>query len=256
MSQMIGMDPEVVLALAGRLSSQADTLSGIVGGVDRLVHVVGAQWRGQDGTDFLESWQRTHRPALVAVQGAIAGLAESARHNAHQQVEASAAVGGGPAGVSPLMGSVHEAESLSRRFGWVAAPAVALVPGASVVLSADSTARLGQDLAEHRYMDAFQAGSSQVSSNLLTEAVRTKDPTLALGALDVTLWSDVVVTASHDHVATFTTWSGVLGTLHAGGLQAADQMLEGTVTTVGDQLGGMGEAFGKEAWGALGGLFS
>lgn len=266
--QIVNLSSEMRIALKGAVKS---VKSDLVSGIENLVHHVEKHFVTllEDFVKSLEELDADARRAaatermasaagvaVLSAAGAWAGAtgvvgSTSGRVDASEANRVGAVAGDG----ASLAQDVHKVEGLSKRHGWVVAPAVGLVPGASAVLSADSEARLGQDLGEHHYIAALQQGSSQVSGDLLDLAARTKNPELALGAVDLTLWSDVVVTASHDHLSTFTTWGGVLSTLHSGGLPAAEQILSGTVTTVGHQLGEMGANFAEQAWGAVGGLF-
>ena len=100
MAEMKGMDTEQVSALSHQLRSQGESLSGILAGIDNLMHQFGHHWSGPAEAEFMHSWQRTHRPALASVQTAVLGLATSALNNVREQEGASADHGAGGGGGS------------------------------------------------------------------------------------------------------------------------------------------------------------
>lgn len=91
---MIGMDSSEVRTLANNVRTQASRIGTVVSGVDGLIHQLTAEWQGADAQAFVGWWQSQHRPALLGVEAAVAGLAQSADNRAQQQDNASAAVGG------------------------------------------------------------------------------------------------------------------------------------------------------------------
>lgn len=101
----LGLDPDAVREIAGRMDGQAGSLGDVSTSIDRLVSQLCAVWQGKDASDFHGWWVNQHRPALAAVQKSIAGLATSARNNAHEQELASGAASGNSlAGPAPVLG--------------------------------------------------------------------------------------------------------------------------------------------------------
>lgn len=99
MSDLIGMDPAAVSALADRITGQATALQGVIGTVDGIVYQISESWQGPVATEFAGWWYRQHKPALLKATAAISGLATSAHNNTKQQDQASAGAttGTGPA---------------------------------------------------------------------------------------------------------------------------------------------------------------
>lgn len=97
---MYGADTQQLRELAQRMSNAAtsfDHMSGTLGSL-----VVSARWDGSDGIQFLNEWNRSHRPALRQVVAEIRHCAERLTANAQAQ-DATSRDGGG--GISGLLGT-------------------------------------------------------------------------------------------------------------------------------------------------------
>ena len=93
MAQEVGMDVDVVRDVASKLEIQAQRLTSAIAEIDVSVSQVQQTWVGHDAEDFIGWWRNQHRPALLQAEGAVSGLAQSARKNAADQDQTSGAVG-------------------------------------------------------------------------------------------------------------------------------------------------------------------
>ena len=84
-----GMNIEAVRNLATQVDAQAEAVGSVVNSVTSLVAQLGNEWAGPDSVAFAGWWNDQHRPALLRLQEALAGLASSARNNAQAQEDAS-----------------------------------------------------------------------------------------------------------------------------------------------------------------------
>lgn len=116
MSNMIGMDSSEVRTLATNIRAQAERITTLINGIDVLVHQIASEWIGPDASEFVVWWQQQHRPALVAAESAVMGLAQSAENRAKAQDEASSALVGGSA-VGAGLGAAAGAVTVSRATG-------------------------------------------------------------------------------------------------------------------------------------------
>jgi uncharacterized protein YukE len=85
-----GMDIDAVTSLATQLDGQASQIVSTINAIDGIISNMEGSWRGADATEFQGWWQSQHRPAMVSVEQAVSGLAQSARNNISQQQQASA----------------------------------------------------------------------------------------------------------------------------------------------------------------------
>ncbi len=86
-----GMDTEAVRGLAQQLDGQASAINSVINSINGVVNQMETTWKGADATQFQGWWESQHRPALLAAEQAISGLATSARNNASQQDQTSSA---------------------------------------------------------------------------------------------------------------------------------------------------------------------
>jgi WXG100 family type VII secretion target len=85
-----GMDTTAVRGYASQLDNQAHSINGVINAINGIVSQMESTWKGHDAQQFQEWWLQQHRPALLAAENAISGLATSARNNASQQDSTSA----------------------------------------------------------------------------------------------------------------------------------------------------------------------
>lgn len=221
---MIGMDPDAVRQLAAELRSHAATLSGVTATVDNVTHQIAGNWRGAGAGEFVDSWQRVHRPALLAAQASVSGLATSAQNDAVRQDQTSAATGAGAgtagsSGIGPgLIGNVdREVVDHTRGDSYLIGPIVGAVPFAvrhmapqvfedlggagmervfgvagAVVTGVDGAVRFTQDVDEgHNALAAEQALETS-GGVVLTAGIMTGDPALMLGGGVLLISSEAV----------------------------------------------------------------
>ncbi|MDA8282313.1 MAG: hypothetical protein M0Z42_03205 [Actinomycetota bacterium] len=113
MSAMIGMDTGEVRHNAVLLKNQAESLLTTVHTVDRIVYQIGQSWHGEAAAQFIDAWQRQHRPRMLSAQQDLLGLAQSADNNVAQQAEASAIAGrAARAGVFGFRNSANQPQVL------------------------------------------------------------------------------------------------------------------------------------------------
>jgi hypothetical protein len=171
--ELIGMDVSQIGLLAERLRTQGEGLAGIVASIDNLMYQFGTHWNGPAEIEFLHSWQRIHRPAMIAVEASILGLTQSALNNAAVQDQTSSTQpGSAPGGRDTETSYVRMASSAetpiagiwNRDKGWIGPLGVAIVPAAgSVVLEGDNGVHLSEDLYDHHWYAAYNQGSDLIS---------------------------------------------------------------------------------------------
>lgn len=84
-----GMDVEQVRNIGHQLQQQGHAINSVISTVDRLINEAESVWKGNDATQFRDWWTSQHRPHLVQVEQAIAGLGQSAINNAQEQANVS-----------------------------------------------------------------------------------------------------------------------------------------------------------------------
>jgi uncharacterized protein YukE len=100
----MGMDVDAVESVGRQLRQSAASVDSLVGGIDRTVSGLTGVWDGPDAQRFVQQSWPTLRKALVAAQGSVDGLGQSALNNASEQRHASGAgpTAGGSGPVLPV----------------------------------------------------------------------------------------------------------------------------------------------------------
>lgn len=188
MSNLIGMDAGEVRSLANRIRTQAEALQGVVGRIDGIAHQIAQAWQGPDATEFVGWWQHRHRVELLKAHESLVGLAQSADNNAAQQESASS--GGDQAGKNTwvpasIAGGAAGLAAFSNKWGFAAGPILTHIPkvGGPIgeVMNVDQAARLGQDVVEQHYQDAYVQGTGMAAGDLMA----AKTPVTVLAGTDL-----------------------------------------------------------------------
>jgi len=66
-----GMDPDQVINMSSQLKSQSDQINNVAAAINGLVGQLEATWKGQDATEFTNSWNTSFRPGLQNASEAI-----------------------------------------------------------------------------------------------------------------------------------------------------------------------------------------
>lgn len=86
----LGMDPDEVETLARQLSSQAETLSGIITRLDGLVSSMHTNWQGTDSDRFHDMYSSQYRTQINAAVQNLNTLSSTALNQAGEQRRTSA----------------------------------------------------------------------------------------------------------------------------------------------------------------------
>jgi uncharacterized protein YukE len=81
----LGVDDAEVERVGNGLRTQANQLHDVMNQIGTLVSQAVAVWEGNDALQLQEWWNSQHKPALEQARQAIAGLGQSAPHNAAAQ---------------------------------------------------------------------------------------------------------------------------------------------------------------------------
>lgn len=109
MTGFVGMDPQQIRGIAGRLNTQAALIERVINTVTQAVAEARSEWDGQDAHDFEGWWTSHHRPRLLDAHRDVQTMAEALRRNADEQEQAS-----GGAGASGALGVLQQAAGTLR----------------------------------------------------------------------------------------------------------------------------------------------
>jgi len=84
-----GMSRPAVLAIAGQLDTDQQSVADVLHRTSTAVTMLGQNWYGQDSAQFASDWAG-HSKALHMAADSIAAMAKQARHQAGDQQAASA----------------------------------------------------------------------------------------------------------------------------------------------------------------------
>jgi hypothetical protein len=172
---MWGADPDELNRLAASFGTGAATFEQI--GSSLGASLQSTTWTGTDADTFRSDWSHVHLPALSAVVGVLRDLVSLLHKEAAQQQSASAAdgsaglsVGGYVAGAAAAAaGAVSGAMAISNKVGWFVSPLLGHLRGVGPLQTADQVFRGGQDVLEGHYQAAFDEGTGDGASVLMTK---------------------------------------------------------------------------------------
>ncbi|HVA09184.1 MAG TPA: WXG100 family type VII secretion target [Acidimicrobiales bacterium] len=223
-SAMWGANPEELNELAQAMGGFASTIEEIDRSLSSSLRT--STWTGVDAEQFQGDWYGLHQPGLTRVATALQEVGAALRHEAQQQVSASAANSAGPVGgpasgtpvrqgsaaspslfqpEKPLPGVPPSLDRFLTNWGWFSAPFVGNVPVLGALTKADSYARYGQDLALSHDQLAYQEATGIFASTLMD----AHTPVSTLAGIDVILaehcesaarsidWSDAIHHPEH-----------------------------------------------------------
>lgn len=85
MSTFLGMDPDQIEAVGRNLNNQSDQLRSVISAVDHLIHQVEGAWKGNDATQFIDSWRSHYKSPMMQAVQQLHDLGMAANKNAADQ---------------------------------------------------------------------------------------------------------------------------------------------------------------------------
>ena len=241
-----GMDAGAVEELAVFLQQRASRLRSIAREINARVY--SSIWDGEEARMFNQQLWPRHRARLLAAADRLDGLAQSARNNAHEQLDASGASGPGSAG-QPVGGGRSTGGAWAR-LGVLGDPesVVGLAAVGVLLASAPSAVRRGSQIG--RLIDArwaMQAGGAAARSRVggLTSALKQGNEFDATAKIGTAIGSAQFALVLHDHgwgdARTWDAGVNLIGSTIAGRVPGGDLAWAGSYG-VGHELPKAGDA--------------
>lgn len=83
------MDVDEIIGVSRKLGGQSEDLSKLTTEIDGLVRRALEVWEGDDALQFLDWWERDHKPRLLAAQETLRRLSDAANQSAQDQARIS-----------------------------------------------------------------------------------------------------------------------------------------------------------------------